>query len=167
MKKYLFLMLTAFGLLTVSCGDDEPEVNVNTPSIVGEWSGVRELGSDDIYIHYSFFENGQFYAYMPAWGEMRFGHYSAKDGKVTLEVEGLAYIGRGGKPDNESGNIYRQKYDRENFSEWKQGWPENVRCTSPYSFDAEGHLFLPETIIGGGLNLTYYKDDNFTSRYDY
>lgn len=161
MKKYFFLLLATFGLLTVSCGDDDAnEENGASKSIVGEWSGVREIGSTDIYVHYSFGKDGRFTVYMPAWGEVRGGTYSVKDGKVTLVVTALGYIGSDGKPDYDE-SIYSAKYDRENFEEWTKGWPEDVRCTSPYYFDKQGYLYLPETNIGGGLDLTYFSDPDY------
>lgn len=128
-----------------------------TNSIVGEWSGVREVTNPvtDVRIHYNFKADGSYEQIMEAWAQKRIGKYSVNGNTINMEVTSLEWLW-----DRENG--YSGVYDEagvKNFAEWKATFPEEATYTMTYSLESDGTLRLH----GGplGLDLIYVKNPGY------
>lgn len=166
-KKFFYYCLLAFTLLNVgltSCGDDdEASSGDNTKqSIVGQWSGVREVTNpiEDVYIHWNFKADGTVEQIMEAWAEKRTGTYSDdKKGKVKVHITDITWLW-----DRENGysNVFEQ-YGYADFEAFKEDRPEEVDFTMEYSFNSDGTLRLINSPIGLD-ELIYVNDPGFQPR---
>lgn len=174
MKKILVLCavaLVAFG----SCKKDEPQ---GGQSIVGQWSGVRdkaEIGDNNaVMVHFNFKADGTYEQTMPAWDEKDYGTYTVSGDVVTFALTKLSWF-------RSRNNGYDDVYDQygclwnpdkyaENkvkysdpFGQFCKDWPDRANYSAKYKF-VDGNLVF-ETLTGEGpgfgLELMYYKNDNF------
>ena len=151
-KKFFYYCLLAFTLLNVSltsCGDDDElsSGDKTKQSIVGQWSGVREVTSpiEDVYMHWNFNADGTVEQIMEAWAEKRTGTYSDdKQGKVKVHITDISWLW-----DRENGysNVFEQ-YGYADFEAFKKDRPEEVDFTMEYSFNSDGTLRLINSPIG-------------------
>lgn len=128
-----------------------------TNSIVGEWSGVREVTNPvtDVRVHYNFKADGTYEQIMEAWAQKRIGKYSVSGNTINMEVTSLEWLW-----DRENG--YSGVYDEagvKNFAEWAAVNPDEAKYTMTYSLESDGTLRLH----GGplGLDLIYVKNPGY------
>ena len=170
-KKFFYFSLLTLTLLSVcltSCGDDDqlsPETGDNQlppqkeQSIVGQWSGVREVTSpiEDVYVHWNFNADGTMEQIMEAWAEKRTGTYSDnKKGEVKVLITDISWLW-----DRENGysDVFDQ-YGYADFEAFKKDRPEEVDFTMEYSFNSDGTLRLINSPIGLD-GLIYVNDPGY------
>ena len=172
-KKFFYFSLLTLTLLSVcltSCGDDDqlsPETGDNQlppqkeQSIVGQWSGVREVTSpiEDVYVHSNFNADGTMEQIMEAWAEKRTGTYSDdKKGQVKVHITGISWLW-------DRNNGYKDVFDQygcADFEAYKNTHPGEVDFTMEYSFNSDGTLRLSKTPFGfDQMNLIYVKNPGY------
>ena len=164
-KKFFYYFLLTFTLLNVSltsCGDDD-DVDLSSgdkkeQTIVGQWSGVREVTSpiEDVYMHWNFNADGTVEQIMEAWAEKRTGTYSDnKKGEVKVHITDISWLW-----DRENGysDVFEQ-YGYADFEAFKKDRPEEVDFTMEYSFNSDGTLRLSNSPFG--LDLIYVKNPGY------
>ena len=165
-KKFFYYCLLAFTLLNVSltsCGDDDElsSGDKTKQSIVGQWSGVREVTSpiEDVYIHWNFKADGTVEQIMESWAEKRTGTYSDdQKGKVKVHITNISWLW-------DRNNGYKDVFDQygyADFEDFKNQHPRQVDFTMEYSFNSDGTLRLSKTPFGfDQMNLIYVKNPGY------
>ena len=170
-KKFFYFSLLTLTLLSVcltSCGDDDQlpgdddQLHPGTgKSIVGQWSGVREVTNpiEDVYVHWNFNADGTMEQIMPAWAEKRTGTYTDnKKGKVKVHITDMSWLW-----DRKNG--YKDVFDQygyADFDEYKDKHPGEIEFTMEYSFDSDGTLRLSKMPLGfDQLDLIFVNNPGY------
>lgn len=169
MKRHLIFFVAGLMALATFCAcqkDDEnttPDAS-STPSLVGEWSGLREIVQPgtpvdmaQVMVHFTFRTDGTFSMVMPAWDERRNGTYTLDGDKISLSVTQLEWV-IDPRPYTTYSTVYEQ-YGVTNIEGWRTDNPNDASIGTTFSIDKDNVLTFGDRLLG--LELFFYQDDDF------
>ena len=171
MKKHLIFFFAGILALAAfsACQKDDDNNSDNPPtppSLVGEWSGLRDgsiqpgtpIDDATVMVHFSFRADGTFSMVMPAWDEQRDGKYTLDGNKITLDVTKLQWV-IDPRPYSGYNTVYEQ-YGVDGIEGWKANWPDDAYIQTTFSIN-NNILTFGDPLLG--LNLSFYSNNNFNA----
>ena len=168
MKKHLIFFFAGILALAAfsACQKDDDNNSDNPPthpSLVGEWSGLRDgsiqpgtpIDDATVTVHFSFRADGTFSMIMPAWDEQRDGKYTLDGNKITLNVTKLQWV-IDPRPYSSYNTVYAQ-YGVDDIEGWK------AELDRPLCF-IESAVALSKPLFDDAYDIVVLVDSDYARR---